>query len=47
MNTTKNDGDRKKLALSQTLQAALVTHARMPEDHYQNIWDEDGDKSGN
>ena len=45
--TTKTGGDRKKLALSQTLQTALMTHTGMSEDHFQKIWDEACDESGN
>ena len=34
---TKTDGDKKTLALSQTLQATLVTHTGMSEDSFQKI----------
>ena len=37
--TMKTGGDKKKLVLSQALQAALMTHTGISEDHFQKIWE--------
>ena len=38
---------KKKLSLSQKLQAALCTQTGISEDHFQKVWDEACDESGN
>ena len=38
---------KKKLSLSQKLQAALCTQTGISEDHFQKVWDEACDQSGN